>query len=46
MALGFGGTVVMMQHFDAEHALSFIEQYRITHSQWVPTMFVRMLKLR
>ncbi|HEY1751236.1 MAG TPA: acyl-CoA synthetase [Caulobacteraceae bacterium] len=42
---GFGGTVVMMQHFDAEQALRFIEQYRITHSQWVPTMFVRMLKL-
>ena len=45
MTLGFGGTVVMMQHFDAETALKFIEQYRITHSQWVPTMFVRMLKL-
>jgi long-chain acyl-CoA synthetase len=45
MTLGFGGTVVMMQHFDAEQALKFIEQYRITHSQWVPTMFVRMLKM-
>src|ERR1700761_2760523 len=45
MALGHGGTVVMMQHFDAENALKFIEQYRITHSQWGPTMFVRMLKL-
>jgi len=43
--LGFGGTVVMMQHFEAENALRFIEKYRITHSQWVPTMFVRMLKL-
>ncbi|MGH6972401.1 MAG: AMP-binding protein, partial [Caulobacteraceae bacterium] len=43
--LGWGGTVVMMQRFDAEAALRFIEQYRITHSQWVPTMFVRMLKL-
>jgi fatty-acyl-CoA synthase len=43
--LGWGGTVVMMEHFDAEHALRFIETYRVTHSQWVPTMFVRMLKL-
>lgn len=40
-----GATVVMMRKFDAEDALRFIEQYRITHSQWVPTMFVRMLKL-
>ncbi|MGI9478649.1 MAG: AMP-binding protein [Hyphomicrobiaceae bacterium] len=40
-----GGTVTVMQRFDAEVALSLIEQHRITHSQWVPTMFVRMLKL-
>jgi fatty-acyl-CoA synthase len=40
-----GGTVVMMQSFDAEAALAAIERYRVTHSQWVPTMFVRMLKL-
>ncbi|MEO7423192.1 MAG: AMP-binding protein, partial [Ornithinibacter sp.] len=31
--------------FDPEQALAYIEQYRATHSQWVPTMFVRMLKL-
>ena len=43
--MGYGGTVVMMQHFDAEAALRFIDQYKVTHSQWVPTMFVRMLKL-
>ena len=43
--LRFGGTVVIMEQFDAELALKFIEQYRITHSQWVPTMFIRMLKL-
>jgi len=43
--LGFGGTVVMMERFDAEQALQMIERYRVTHSQWVPTMFVRMLKL-
>ncbi|MCA8928814.1 MAG: acyl-CoA synthetase [Alphaproteobacteria bacterium] len=40
-----GGTVVMMERFDEEAALRLIERHRITHSQWVPTMFVRMLKL-
>jgi long-chain acyl-CoA synthetase len=40
-----GGTVVVMERFDAEAALAAIERYRVTHSQWVPTMFVRMLKL-
>lgn len=40
-----GGTVVMMQHFDPEAALEAIERYGITHSQWVPTHFIRMLKL-
>ncbi|NWK96251.1 acyl-CoA synthetase [Sphingobium lactosutens] len=40
-----GGTVVIMEKFDPEVALSLIERYRITHSQWVPTHFVRLLKL-
>ncbi|HMA90201.1 MAG TPA: AMP-binding protein [Burkholderiales bacterium] len=40
-----GGTSVLMEHFDAEEALALIERHRVTHSQWVPTMFVRMLKL-
>lgn len=40
-----GGTVVMMQHFDPLAALAAIETYRVTCSQWVPTHFVRMLKL-
>jgi len=40
-----GIQVVVMEHFEAERALQYIERYRITHSQWVPTMFVRMLKL-
>ena len=40
-----GVRVVVMEHFDAEEALRCIERYHITHSQWVPTMFVRMLKL-
>jgi long-chain acyl-CoA synthetase len=41
----FGGTSVIMEHFDAEEALRLIERHAITHSQWVPTMFVRMQKL-
>jgi len=40
-----GGTVVAMERFDAEYALRLIEQERVTHSQWVPTHFIRMLKL-
>ena len=40
-----GGTVVIMEKFDATASLRAIEQYSVTHSQWVPTMFVRMLKL-
>jgi acyl-CoA synthetase (AMP-forming)/AMP-acid ligase II len=40
-----GGTCVVMDQFDAVEALRLIEKYRATHSQWVPTMFVRMLKL-
>jgi long-chain acyl-CoA synthetase len=43
--LRHGTQVVVMEHFDAEFALECIERYRVTHSQWVPTMFVRMLKL-
>lgn len=40
-----GGTVVMMQHFEPEAALAAIARYRVNASQWVPTHFVRMLKL-
>lgn len=40
-----GGTVVVMEHFDPEQYLALIEQHRVSHSQVVPTMFVRMLKL-
>ena len=40
-----GITSVIMEHFEPELALQCIEKFRITHSQWVPTMFVRMLKL-
>ena len=40
-----GGTNIIMENFDAELSLSFIEKYKVTMSQWVPTMFVRMFKL-
>jgi len=40
-----GATVVVMERFEASQALALIERYRVTHSQWVPTMFVRLLKL-
>lgn len=40
-----GGTTVIMEHFDAQEYLQLVEKYTITHSQTVPTMFVRLLKL-
>ncbi len=40
-----GGTTVVLSRFDPHDALKAIEDYRITHSQWVPTMFIRMLDL-
>ncbi len=43
--INMGGTAYLMEAFGAEEALRTIERERITHSQWVPTMFIRMLKL-
>ena len=40
-----GGTSIIMEKFDPEHALQLIEQYQCDVGQWVPTHFVRMLKL-
>ena len=40
-----GGTVVVMEKFDPEAALAAIEKYKVTDGQFVPTHFVRMLKL-
>lgn len=40
-----GVTLVVMEKFDPEQALALIEKYGVTHSQWVPTMFIKMLKL-
>jgi fatty-acyl-CoA synthase len=40
-----GGTVVVMERFDAQAALAAIERFHITATQMVPTMFVRLLQL-
>ena len=40
-----GGTSVIMERFDPEQFLQLIEKHRVTHSQMVPTMFSRLLKL-
>jgi long-chain acyl-CoA synthetase len=40
-----GGTAVIMERFDPEHYLALIEKHGVTHSQLVPTMFSRLLKL-
>lgn len=40
-----GATVIVMERFDAEDYLAQIERYSATHSQVVPTMFVRLVKL-
>ena len=45
MTLAAGGTVVCMEKFDAADALAAMNRYSVTHSQWVPTMLVRMLGL-
>jgi fatty-acyl-CoA synthase len=44
-AQAVGATTVIMEKFDAEEALKCIEQYGVTHAQFVPSMFVRMLRL-
>jgi long-chain acyl-CoA synthetase len=40
-----GGTVIVMEHFDPEQYLALVQEHRVTFSQVVPTMFIRMLKL-
>ncbi|MGV0656539.1 fatty-acid--CoA ligase FadD4 [Mycolicibacterium thermoresistibile] len=44
-AQAMGATTVVMQKFDPEQALVAIQRYRVTSGQFVPAMFVRMLKL-
>jgi len=45
LAIRSGGTAIIMEHFEPELYLALIEKYKVTHSQLVPTMFSRMLKL-
>ncbi len=45
LTIRMGGTAIVMERFDAEEFLRLIETYRVTHTQLVPTMFSRMLKL-
>ncbi len=45
LTIRIGGTVIIMESFDPERYLELVEQWRVTHSQLVPTMFSRMLKL-
>jgi long-chain acyl-CoA synthetase len=45
LAIRQGGTVIIMEKFDPEHFLQLVERYGVTHSQLVPTMFSRMLKM-
>ncbi|NCY15561.1 MAG: acyl-CoA synthetase [Actinobacteria bacterium] len=40
-----GAAVVVMERFDAEGTLAAIESHHVTHGQFVPTHFVRMLRL-
>lgn len=45
MALRLGATAVVLDKFDPTLFLDTVERYRVTHSQVVPTMFIRLLKL-
>ena len=40
-----GATAIIQEHFDPLEYLALIEKYKVTHTQVVPTMFVRLLKL-
>ena len=44
-SLASGATVIVMEHFDPLELLAAIERYGVTHTQLVPTMFVRLLGL-
>jgi long-chain acyl-CoA synthetase len=43
--LDCGGRCVLQQKFEPAEALQALTQWQVTHSQWVPTMFVRLLAL-
>lgn len=40
-----GATIILMEAFDAARALEHIAHHRVTIAQFVPTHFIRMLKL-
>lgn len=44
-AIEQGGTCVVMQRFDPMQTLELIQRFHVTHAQFVPTMFVRLLAL-
>ncbi|MCA3322914.1 MAG: AMP-binding protein [Roseomonas sp.] len=43
--INLGGTAIILRKFDAARCLAVMAEYGVTHSQWVPTMFVRLLAL-
>jgi long-chain acyl-CoA synthetase len=45
LTIRMGGTAVIMERFDPERYLELVQRWGVTHSQLVPTMFSRMLKL-
>ena len=45
LAIRRGATVVIMERFDTTEYLRLVEHYQVSHSQLVPTMFSRLLKL-
>lgn len=44
-AVNLGAFMILMPRFDAEELLRLIDEYKLTHFQMVPTMFVRLLQL-
>ncbi|WP_226583034.1 acyl-CoA synthetase [Acuticoccus sediminis] len=44
-AANIGATTIVMEKFDPEAFLRLVEEHHVTHTQLVPTMFVRLLKL-
>lgn len=45
LTIRIGGTAIIMESFDPQRYLELVETWGVTHSQLVPTMFSRMLKL-
>jgi long-chain acyl-CoA synthetase len=45
LTIRIGGTAIIMESFDPEHYLELVQRWGVTHTQLVPTMFSRMLKL-